>query len=233
MVFEGGHVAGVVFQSPLDFIAAITPMAPSAAAFAADAIARSGSVLPGASGEAGTAARFAGQWAESTGCAAVPTFGQRLYRFGPPGPLPDVPGSLRPAQARDRDALVAWMACFREEVGPTGPARDPGALVDRRMAAGQLWVWDVDRRPTSLAVLSSTAAGVARIGPVFTPPDLRRRGYAGACVAGVSRLVVEQGGSPILYTDLANPTSNSLYRRLGYEAVIECIAYDFRPRPRL
>lgn len=230
-VFEGEQVAGVVFQSPLDFMAAITPMASSAAAFAADAIARLGSVLPGASGEAGTAARFVGQWAESTGCAAAPSFGQRLYRFGQTGSVPDVAGFLRKAEAADRDALIAWMEQFRQEVGPAGPAREPGALVDKRMANGQLWVWDVDEQATSLVGLSNTVAQVARIGPVFTPPELRRRGYAGACVGGVSRLVVQGGGTPILYTDLANPTSNSLYRRLGYEAAIECIAYDFTPGP--
>lgn len=77
------------------------------------------------------------------------------------------------------------------------------------------------------AATTEPVAGVARIGAVYTPVDRRRRGYAGACVAAVSAGVLAAGRRCILYTDLGNPTSNSVYRRIGYRAVAECLRYRF------
>ncbi len=74
-------------------------------------------------------------------------------------------------------------------------------------------------------------AGVERIGPVYTPPDRRGRGYASAVVAGVSRSALDAGHRCILYTDLENPTSNAIYRAIGYRAVAEALQYRFDDRP--
>jgi predicted GNAT family acetyltransferase len=68
--------------------------------------------------------------------------------------------------------------------------------------------------------------GVVRIGPVYTPPDRRARGYATACVEALSRSIVDAGDTAILYTQLANPTSNGIYRRIGYEPVLEVLRYE-------
>jgi predicted GNAT family acetyltransferase len=61
--------------------------------------------------------------------------------------------------------------------------------------------------------------GVARIGPVYTPPALRGRGYGSAATAAATRDVLEEAAVPVLYTDLANPTSNKIYQQLGYYPV--------------
>jgi predicted GNAT family acetyltransferase len=68
---------------------------------------------------------------------------------------------------------------------------------------------------------------MARIGPVYTPGAERRRGFAAACVSWVSRELLEAGNGCVLYTDLANPTSNSVYRALGYRAISELVRYEF------
>jgi GNAT superfamily N-acetyltransferase len=61
---------------------------------------------------------------------------------------------------------------------------------------------------------------MVRIGPVCTPPPLRGRGYAGGATAAVSQAALDTGATQVvLYTDLANPTSNALYERLGYRPV--------------
>lgn len=70
-----GQVAGVVFQSPLTHAALLTPMDLSVITALADAMANSEVVIPGVTGEAGTAASFAGQWTELRKCAAIPTQG--------------------------------------------------------------------------------------------------------------------------------------------------------------
>lgn len=78
-----------------------------------------------------------------------------------------------------------------------------------------------------MAGLSEPVSGVARVGPVYTPTERRNSGYTSALVAGVSRGIRTTGQRCMLYTDLANPTSNSIYRALGYRAVAEALRYAF------
>ena len=78
-----------------------------------------------------------------------------------------------------------------------------------------------------MAANSEPVEGVVRMQAVYTPPEKRNRGYAGACVAGLSGRLREAGHHCILYTDLGNPTSNSVYRRIGYRAVAEGLRYRF------
>jgi len=207
-----GVVAGVAFQSPLTFMATITPMQFEAVHAIVDAIADQGVVLPGVSGVAGTVARFAGQWTERTKSGASPVEGQRIYEVEAVIPAPPTPGHLRPADRADRDVLVEWFGAFQQETG--GGLGDIEPTVDRRLRAGQLWIWE-DTDVVSLAGVTDPVSGVARIGPVYTPPNRRSRGYGSALVSSVSLAVRVQGHRCILYTDLANPTSSSIYRSRG------------------
>ncbi len=78
-----------------------------------------------------------------------------------------------------------------------------------------------------MAAHTPETEGVVRIYGVYTPPEHRQKGYAGACVGHLSSLLQDRGRSCMLYTDLGNPVSNSIYRRLGYEAISEVIRYGF------
>jgi predicted GNAT family acetyltransferase len=89
------------------------------------------------------------------------------------------------------------------------------------MGYGGLMVWEVDGVAVSMAGRTRPAAGMLRVGPVFTPLDLRGRGYAGAVTAAVSRAAQELVGEVLLFTDMANPTSNAIYQRLGYRRVAD------------
>ena len=76
---------------------------------------------------------------------------------------------------------------------------------------------------------SPPVAGVVRLGPVYTPPEARRHGYATALVAELSRRALAAGATKcMLYTDLANPTSNSIYRAVGYRRSGDARQYLFR-----
>ncbi|HEY7043053.1 MAG TPA: GNAT family N-acetyltransferase [Nocardioidaceae bacterium] len=215
---------GVILQSPLDFVATCTPMPAAAVVAGVDAIANIGVRLPGVSGEAATAARFAGHWTERTRSAAWPVVGQRIYEVDQVVPPRDCGGELRQATIEDRDLVVAWFRAFGAEIGENASASDEHAL--RRLEAGQLWIWQ-DGEPVAMAAVSATVEGVARVGPVYTEPQRRNRGYASALVASVSAAVRASGAGCILYTDLGNPTSNSIYRALGYQAVSEVLRYRF------
>ena len=111
------------------------------------------------------------------------------------------------------------------EVG--GLPDEPGDAVDRNLAGDRLWVWD-DDGPAAMASATPALAGVSRIGFVYTPPERRRRGYAASCVAALSERLLAGGAERcMLYAQLHNPTSNAIYRRMGYEPVADIVSYRF------
>lgn len=226
IVYVDDDPAGVVFQSPLHFMATITPMPSEAIEVAVEAILSDGVQLPGVNGEAATAAQFAGHWAEGNKRAVRPIQAQRIYELEQLVPARAVGGTLCPATDDDRQTLVEWFEAFQAEAGERGGGGDLAHLVERRLKAQQLWLWE-DQGPVAMAGLSEAVAGVVRVGPVYTPPLRRNRGYASALVAAVSTAARSNGHRCILYTDLANPTSNSIYRAIGYRAVTEALRYEF------
>ena len=226
VAMDGGVAAGIVMQSRRGIEATLTPMEPAVVAAIAAAIAESDAVLPGVNGDAATVARFAGTWAEHRNVAAIPYYGQRLYELGQFQAPPVVSGRLREAVADDRDLLIEWVRGFQAEVAEHG--NDPARVVDRKLPFGLFWLWDDGQPAVSMAAYTEPVEGVARVQAVYTPPGMRNRGYASACVAALSKMLRAAGHRPILYTDLANPASNAIYRRLGYRAVAEGLRYRFR-----
>ena len=224
VAFRGAEVVGVALQSPLTYPATVVPMEPEVAIAVVDAIADSGNSLPGVNGDAATAAIFAGRWTERRRSAAVPTQGQRLYELGRLNEIATVEGRLRKADARDRSLAVRWLREFDAEAHV--PERDIESFIDTALLSQRVWLWDAEGA-ASMAISSKPVEGVVRLSGVYTPRENRTCGYAAACVHGLSSLLVDAGYRCILYTDLGNPTSNSIYRRIGYKAVSEGICYRF------
>jgi len=216
---------GVVVQSPLEYPATLTPMGPRAVLAIVDAIAEARVTLPGINGDAATAASFAGQWSERCKSAATPFQGTRLYELLDLGQVPHTKGNLRQAGPGDRNLMILWTRSFQDEIRES--ANDTERRVDRGLAARQIWLWDQNGETTSMAVSRQPVGGVVRLSGVYTPPEKRNRGYAAACVHALSKHLLERGYRCILYTDLGNPTSNSIYQRIGYRAVAEALRYRF------
>jgi predicted GNAT family acetyltransferase len=174
--------------------------------------------VPGFSAERGLAERVAAAWTRRTGGEAQAGKGSRLYRLDaltPPQPAPA--GRARVATAADRELLISWYELFTSELGE--PAENVAEAVDDRIAGGGLTLWEVDGGPVSMAGHTRPIAGMARVAPVFTPRELRRRGYAAGATAAVSRAAAALAEHVLLFTDAANPTTNALYQRLGYVPV--------------
>ena len=169
------------------------------------------------SGVPEAARAIAAAWERRTGGTSRRTFSEGMHVLervlDPPRPAA---GLLRLPEPGERDLLVAWMEEFVGEAGLTGAAQ-AGSMVDARLRQRGLLVWD-DGQPVSMVGVNPAVAGVVRVGPVYTPPSLRRRGYAGSAVAAVSRRALADDGTArcMLFTDLANPTSNKIYAELGY-----------------
>jgi predicted GNAT family acetyltransferase len=189
-----------------------------------DAIVKADVSLPGINGDAATAATFAGHWSERRKSAATPFQGNRLYELLEVGEVAGVEGQLHQALPRDRSLMIHWTRAFQIEIDE--PADGTELRVDRGLAAGEFWLWD-GGEPMSMAVSRRPVEGVVRVAGVYTPPEKRKRGYAAACVHALSKHMRDAGYRCALYTDLANPTSNSIYRRIGYRAILEVLRYRF------
>jgi len=221
---DGGRVVGVAVQSPLTFPATLTPMECHVVNALVDAIAEMGISLPGVNGGAATAASFAGHWTERCKSAARPIQGNRLCELLDLAEAPSVGGKLRQATLTYCGLMIEWTGAFQDEIGE--PANDTALRVDRALAAGQLWLWD-DGEAVSMTMSRDAVEGVVRLSGVYTPTHKRECGYASACVHAVSKNFHDAGYRCILYTDIANHTSNSIYRCVGYRAVAEAVRYRF------
>lgn len=155
----------------------------------------------------------------------------RLFELGVLRSPRPVPGLLRPAQEPDLDRVLSWFEAFRAAADEQA-GRAPGGSADadppnrdvlrRRIAAGLVWFWvDPTGQEVHVTGANPPGFGVARIGPVYTPPRHRGHGYASAAVAEVSRLLQDRGARVCLFTDQANPTSNGIYQRLGYRPLVD------------
>jgi GNAT superfamily N-acetyltransferase len=224
---SGGGIAGAFMHTP-PFPLVLTDMTGAAAAELAAGLAARGHQAPGVNAMPGPCAAFAAAWQEHTGQSARPGMRMRLYALGtlrPPDPPP--PGTARTADATDRDLLLAWLNAFQDEAQPAGP-NESERVVNDRAGWGGLLFWEHEGRPVSLAGRNRPAAGQARLGPVYTPPDLRGRGFGGAATAAITQAALDDGAEGVvLFTDLANPTSNTLYQRLGYRPVSDWAVIRF------
>jgi predicted GNAT family acetyltransferase len=173
------------------------------------------------------ATAFGTAWHELTGDTVEESMRSRLYHLGelqPPEPFP--PGQVRLAGPADRSLLIAWTEAFHDET-QTGP-RDLTEMVDDRLSYRGYTLWEQAGQPVSLAGLTRQVAGQVRVGPVYTPPGHRGRGYGGAVTWAASQAARRAGASQVvLFTDLANPTSNALYQRLGYQPVADRLVLAF------
>jgi GNAT superfamily N-acetyltransferase len=151
---------------------------------------------------------------------------QRLFRLDRLVEPSGVPGRAVVAGAAERDLLARFSVAFQTETG--GPASFTEPWVDGVMrGADRAWLWEHEGEFVSLAGRRPVADGSARIGPVYTPPACRGRGYAAAVTAAATRDILGEDAVPVLFTDLANPTSNRVYQRLGYYPVADYAQVTF------
>lgn len=184
--------------------------------------------LPGVRGMRTTALSFAEAWQAMTGQTATVNTEERLYRLGTLRTPVGVRGSGRLATDEDRDLIVDWVGQFFGEAF-SGVSNDGAEFVDAAERKGDRFtLWTVDDVLVSMAMLRAPAADASRIGPVFTPPDCRGHGYGSAVTAAAAQLAHRSGTADVvLFADLANPVSNSIYQRIGFEAVADCVRVDF------
>jgi predicted GNAT family acetyltransferase len=192
-----------------------------------------GDVLPGVLGPKSLAKAFAEAWSERTGQPYQLNMAERIYRLQHVVHVRGVPGSLRGARDEDRELLIGWMRAFNLEAMHAEELEHESAQTARRIVGdylrrNSLYVWEAAGEVVSMAGFSGPTPHGIRLGPVYTPPQRRGQGYAGACVAALSQKLLGEGHTfCFLFTDLANPISNKVYQRIGYQPVCDVDEYRF------
>jgi uncharacterized protein len=186
--------------------------------------------VPGAVGPIQAVARFAELWQDATGARGHRALAQRIFRADRVEAPVGVPGSMRSYEESDREMGSRWFDEFVAEALPEGQP-EPAGMLERRLAdpEGGLVFWE-DGEAVCMAGYGGPTPNGIRIGPVYTPPDLRGRGYGSALTAALTQQLLDGGRQfCFLFTDLANPTSNSIYQRIGYRPVADVDQWAFGP----
>lgn len=223
-VAAGGRPLLVALQTPPHpLILSVTDRLDAVSALVRDLARTAPCELPaGVMGPADVLRQFEADWNARPGWTARLTERERIYQLERVLPVSGVAGQPRRAQTSDLELLTGWYREFHLEALGDDPG-DVRETVGRRLnpsGPGGLWLWTDQGVPVSfLGAGSPTRSGI-RIGPVYTPPEQRRCGYAAALTAHVSQQLLDSGRRfCFLFTDLNNPTSNHIYRQVGYRPV--------------
>jgi predicted GNAT family acetyltransferase len=223
---DDAGTVGAALRTPPHNLVVARPRDDSVLEALAEAIDDNPPGLVAAQPEAGV---FAAAWATKTGTTPRIHRAQGVFSLDRVEPPTQVCGQMHDAGIDDRSLLLEWFRAFMEEaIGESPDDASTAHAVDHRLEAASAGVvlWE-DGRPVSLAAFGNPTPNGIRIGPVYTPPEDRRRGYASALVAELSERLLEERQFCFLFTDLANPTANRIYEQIGYRRVCEAAEIVF------
>ena len=229
---DEGRVVGVALRTPpFNFILSYLSDSRAVEAFARDAH-QVYDELPGVIGLKEVAAAFVDCWQQLTGHLPRLNREERLFRVDNVIPPAGVTGEYRTAMEDDFETMTQWMMDFAAEALHGSPREDAERNVRLRLESDPkvrgMRFWVDGGIPVSMAGYGGLTPNGMRIGPVYTPPEYRKRGYASALTAALSQELLDNGRSFVtLFTDLSNPTSNHIYQTVGYVPVCDVDEYHF------
>ncbi len=193
-----------------------------------------GDQIGGMTGDKRVVKTYAESWGKATRADPVVKTALRIYKLDQVRPVSGVPGKLRLATMDDLALVMSWFGGFqRETLGEEDNEKRLRQSVRHYLTGNKrqrrMTVWEVGGKPVSMAGYSGPTPRGIRISSVYTPPDMRRNGYASACVAALSQYLLDQGYRfCFLFTDVENPTPNHIYQEIGYRPVSDVEKYVFR-----
>ncbi|MFN8789843.1 MAG: GNAT family N-acetyltransferase [Bdellovibrionales bacterium] len=222
------HAAGLQADRDRSFL--ISKISLDLAKNFAQALANRIEALPGVYGPKSTVEAFFAEWAANRGATPGRIKNLRLFALDELLPPKTPSGFARFARPADRDLLFSWLRAFHDEAVPDDPSPTREELyknVDLGIAKQEFFIWEDEDKPVSLVGSRRETAIERWIAPVYTPHALRGRGYGSALTAVASQRILESGKKALLFTDLANPISNSIYQKIGYRPLEDFRQYSF------
>ena len=186
----------------------------------------------GVNGPKDTSLAFADEWENLTHCDLEIQVNSRIYSCNSVKKtnLAAAPteGTTRQATSEDFELVKTWRHAFRDEVDAIVITGDDH--IRSQIENGDVYLWITTDQPVSVAIQGRGTDNGGTVGAVYTPPELRNHGYASALTAAVTQTILDSGKKyAVLYTDLDNPTSNSIYQQIGYTPVSDATLWSFKP----
>lgn len=185
-------------------------------------------LVPGVIGPCVIAKKFAFLWAKAADCTPIIKMEQMIYRLDEVNEIELSSGRLIPATQKDIDLVANWIFEFSKVTLETVSLAEAQKKAEFAVKESCVFLWE-DEIPVSMVWKARPTKNGIVVSAVYTPPQFRNRGYATSCVASLSKLLLSGGYRFCsLYTDLSNPTSNSVYRKIGYRPIEPSIVYSFQ-----
>lgn len=168
---------------------------------------------------------FVKTWNTLTGQTLKPGLKLQIHQLNTVRSLPRSPGFLRVANSRDRHLLMHWLFAFNQEVFPSFKG-NLERTIDQKLNESGIYLWE-DHVPVAMAWYRTATENTAILGPVYTPPEYRKQGYATSCVSELSQQLLDQGFQNCsLFTDITNPNTDRLYSAIGYQPISNWYDYN-------
>jgi len=232
------YLATVADHEDLQLIALMTPPHKlQVASFSGDStkaiellalnLQKGGWTVPAVLAEEELAKCFEAEWKVLTGVQSEHGMRQRIYQLCTVKHHDYPSGRFRQATAEDLSFAATWNASFHDDCFSSSNSKECTKATRTMIENGDLYIWE-DPLPVSMAGFSRPTKTGVSVGSVYTPPEFRKHGYASALVASLSALALKNGRKfCTLYTDLSNPTSNSIYQNIGYDVVADVMDVNF------
>ena len=231
-ILEQGKVVGVVLMTPPHriILSRISTEVQTAIIHLIRHLGEIGVQIPGVVGPVSEAQAFADCWLRDLhGVSFRIAMRTRVFEARKVADVPLSPGKFRLARMDDHLRMAPWFVAFSEEIGEPADLDSVKKRAEQHIRAGQLYIWD-DDEPVSIAAAARPTRNGITVNRVYTPPEHRNKGYATSCVWSLTRkMLTDRYSFCSLYTDLVNPTSNSIYAKIGYVPIGDALTVDFQP----
>ena len=225
---QRGEVAAVALMTPPHNLILSWTAGDSTIDAIANELHARGVAVPGVNSSAEIARRFALKWSKLSGRSFRVQMAQRIYQLRRVVQQARTAGRLRAPGQSDDALLRKWRAAFSIEAEGIAPAEAEKNAALPLPHSRHLMLWEVDGSAVAMAGFQGRTPNGIRVAWVYTPPENRGKGFAGACVAALSQKLLDDGRKfCFLYTDLANPISNHVYQKMGYEPVADATVCSF------
>ncbi len=231
---EDANQTSLIFlrTHPHNLLIAGKPDQTEAISIAVNQFAEDGLVFPGITGEKSLADLFAEKWKQVTGIEGYVGIKQGIYKLTKLNPIKSMTGYLRQAVKEDAPLVAEWIKAFTEYTMDNLTFEECQLRANDYIKQQSLYLWIDQNQPVSMVKWARPTKKGIVVSLVYTPDAERGKGYASSSVHTFSKQLLDKYQFCSLYTDLMNPTSNSIYQKIGYEWVCESIMIQFGINPK-